>query len=468
MTKSAICIVLFSVFTTFFAEAQQDTIIDNKPFAIHVVQPRETLYGISRQYNAELNDLVISNPAVIQGLYVGFKLLVPLRHTIVRPINNNTISQSTKPVSSDTLSKKIKNDSDFQISNFLTYELDTTKIKVALLLPFYLDFNDSLKVNNNNKNLVYPKSKVALDFYFGFQLALDSLTELGYNIDLMVLDVPNDSVFESILTSNVLFDREYIFGPIYIRQFEELAKFYGYDTKKKLISPLSYMSVKNKYLNIYQSVPLSYVQIDALIDYLLLKDNSDELILLGQDREDDLILHAKKKLSLQIKNRRCQVFIFDKNQLSDRDLLKSKLKSDKNIIIIPSNDRSFVSRLLPTLGSMEDTVFTIYGLNTWNRFDNLDYYDLVNLNVHLPSIFMNDSSQFYSDFVNNYYQKYSSFPDKYSYSAYQQSLYFLSSEFKGLLDFTTYPNTSFQSNTKFNIFRFDDFEKIIVKNKKDK
>ena len=462
MTKSAICIVLFSVFTTFFAEAQQDTIIDNKPFAIHVVQPRETLYGISRQYNAELNDLVISNPAVIQGLHVGFKLLVPLRHTIVKPIDNNTILQSTKPITSDTLSKKIINNADFQISNLPTYELDTTKIKVALLLPFYLDFNDSLKVNNNNKNLVYPKSKVALDFYFGFKLAIDSLTELGYNIDLMVLDVPNDSVFKSILTSNVLYDREFIFGPIYIRQFEELAKFYGYDIKKKLISPLSYMSVKNKYLNIYQSVPLSYVQIDALIDYLLLTNNSDKLILLGQDREDDLISYAKKKLSLQIMNRRCQVFTFDKNQLSDRDLLKSKLKSDKNIMIIPSNDRSFVSRLLPTLGSMEDTVFTIYGLNTWNRFDNLDYYDLVNLNVHLPSIFMNDNSQFYSDFVNNYYLKYFSYPEKYAYSAYQQCLYFLSSEFKGLLDFKTFPNTSFQSNTKFNIIRYADFERLIV------
>ena len=463
MTKTSICIVIFSVFTTFFAEAQQDTIIDNKPFAIHIVQPRETLYGISRQYDAELNDLVISNPAVIQGLYVGFKLLVPLRHTIVRSIENNTISQSAKPVALDNLSKKIKNDSDFQISNFPTYVPDTTKIKVALLLPFFLDFNDSLKVNNNNKNLVYPKSKVALDFYFGFQLAIDSLTELGYNIELMVLDVPNDSVFESILNSNVLYDREYIFGPIYIRQFEELAKFYGYDTKKKLISPLSYMSVKNKYLNIYQSVPLSYVQIDALIDYLLLTNNSDELILLGQDSEDDLISHAKKKLSLQIKNRRCQVFTFDKNQLSDRDLLKSKLKSDKNIMIIPSNDRSFVSRLLPTLGSMEDTVFTIYGLNTWNRFDNLDYYDLVNLNVHLPSIFMNDNSQFYYDFIYNYYIKYFSYPDKYAYSAYQQCLFFLSNEFKDLLDFKIFPNTSFQSNTKFNIFRYDDFEQIIVK-----
>ena len=73
--------------------------------------------------------------------------------------------------------------------------------------------------------MIYPKSKVALDFHFGFHLAIDRLESLGYNIDLMVLDVPNDSVFESILLSNVLFDREFIFGPIYIRQFEELAKF---------------------------------------------------------------------------------------------------------------------------------------------------------------------------------------------------------------------------------------------------
>ena len=68
------------------------------------------------------------------------------------------------------------------------------------------------------------------------------------------------------------------------------------------------MSVKNNYLNIYQSVPLSYVQIDALIDYLLLTNNSDELILLGHDREDDLISHAKKKLSFQIKKKMQNIY----------------------------------------------------------------------------------------------------------------------------------------------------------------
>ena len=461
MTNSVLCIVLLSVFTTFFAEAQQDTIIDNKPFAIHVVQPRETLYAISRKYNAELNDLVISNPAVIQGLQVGFKLLVPLNNNIVKPIGKNIISQSTQPVYSDTLSKKNKNVSDFQISNFSTYEHDSVKIKVALLLPFYLDFNDSLAINN--KNIIYPKSKVAIDFYFGFQLAIDSLNKLGYEIDLMVLDIPNDSVFTHILESNILYDREYIFGPIFIKQFEKLALFYGFDKNKKLISPLSYMSVKNNYRNIYQTVPIPIAQIDALINFIVKSFNYEELIIIGQQKEDSLISYAKKKLSFLFKKGKCKIYTFENSQSIDRNFIKNKLKKEENFILVPSNDRSFVSRLLPTLASMEDTLFTVFGLNTWNRFDNLDYNDLVNLNVHLPSIFNNDDSTFYLEFLLNYYQKYFAYPQKYAYSAYQQCLYFLSDEFSELLDFKTFPNTTFNSNLKFNIIKYHNFEKIIVK-----
>ena len=459
MTKSSICVVLFCVFTTFFASAQQDTIIDNKPFAIHVVQPRETLYGISRQYNAELNDLVVSNPAVIQGLHVGFKLLVPLRHSIktdVKILTSPKDTLSKEIVRNDTLSSSIVNP-----HNLTNYEVDSSLIKVALLLPYYLDFNDSLNVNNS-KQMIYPKSKVALDFHFGFHLAIDRLESLGYNIDLMVLDVPNDSVFESILLSNVLFDREFIFGPIYIRQFEELAKFYGYDSKKKLISPLSYKSVNNNYLNVFQPVPLTEVQIDAMVSVLLKKHKEEEFIIFGQEKEIDLVSYSKRKLSLQVMNKRCQVLTFNKEDLSDRDLLKSNLRADKNVLLVPSNDRSFVSRLLPIFSSMEDTIFTVYGLNTWNRFDNLDYHDLVNLNVHLPSVFMDDGSEFYNEFLLKYYDKYYAYPHKHAYSAYQQCLYFLADEFKHLLNFETFNQTTFQSNSKFDVIQYIDFERIIV------
>ena len=122
-----------------------DTIINNRPYAIHFVEPRETLYGISRQYNTELNDLVVSNPKVIKGLNVGFKLLVPLQYNLIQ---NLELKQqfSEEDIVSDKL---IKLDSEKNDTNKIntTYKPipDSSLKKVALLLPFYLDLNDSLK-----------------------------------------------------------------------------------------------------------------------------------------------------------------------------------------------------------------------------------------------------------------------------------------------------------------------------------
>ena len=218
----------------------KDTIIDGKSFLIHTVEPRETLYGISRLYNAELNDLVISNPVVIQGLQIGYRLLVPLR----KPHSEKIESGLVAPLNEDTF-RTNRTTKDFFTTDTLEYDsnaiyispyIDTSLLRAAVILPFYLDLNDSLK-SNNADHIIYPKSETALDFYFGFKLALDSLESLGYNIDLKTYDAPNDSVFESILNQNLLYDRDYIFGPIYIKQFEELAKYYGYDKNKKLISP---------------------------------------------------------------------------------------------------------------------------------------------------------------------------------------------------------------------------------------
>ena len=57
----------------------RDTTINGRPFALHIVQPHETIYGIARKYNAELNQIVVHNPSIIQGLRIGIKILVPLQ-----------------------------------------------------------------------------------------------------------------------------------------------------------------------------------------------------------------------------------------------------------------------------------------------------------------------------------------------------------------------------------------------------
>jgi hypothetical protein len=456
---SLICLSIISNAQT------KDTIIDGKPFVIHTVEPRETLYGISRLYNAELNDLVISNPVVIQGLQIGYKLLVPLRKSHSEKIESVLVP----PLKEDTFrSNRITEDffttdTDVYDSNaiYISPYVDTSLLRVAVILPFYLDLNDSLK-SNNGKHIVYPKSETALDFYFGFKLAVDSLESLGYNIDLKTYDAPNDSVFESILNQNLLYDREYIFGPIYIRQFEELAKYYGYDKNKKLISPLSYKSVQGNYHNVFQTVPLSEVQLDTLIENLLLKYRNDQIIILGHSNEENLYSYSKKKLSKFILQKRCEPFMISEEQLEDRDFLKAKLRVDRNVLLIPSNNRSFVSRLLPMLGSMQDTSFTVYGLDSWNRFNNLDFDDLEKLNVHMPRNFSYQNSELYSTFTRKFYDSYYSYPKKYAFSAYQQALYFLSNDFQKLMFFSSFNNSNLKSNFRFDITQFENYQQILA------
>ena len=71
-----------------------------------------------------------------------------------------------------------------------------------------------------------------------------------------------------------------------------------------------------------------------------------------------------------------------------------------------------------------------------------------------PHFFVNDKSQFYRDFLINYYSKYFSYPENYAYTAYMQCMYFLSNEFKTLFNFKKHL-TLHLNQIKFNIYRYD-------------
>ena len=141
----------------------------------------------------------MKNPVVIEGLLIGYPLLIPLNNIVDR----EAIVDTLLPTILESSEPKLE-------SVFVDIVPSDSSIKIALLLPFYLDLNDSL--SSKSGGIVYPKSQVAIDYYAGFQLALDTLEANGFSADLMLIDVPTDSVLQSILSQNVLFDRDIIFG----------------------------------------------------------------------------------------------------------------------------------------------------------------------------------------------------------------------------------------------------------------
>ena len=121
-----------------------------------------------------------------------------------------------------------------------------------------------------------------------------------------------------------------------------------------------------------------------------------------------------------------------------------------------------MSRLLPVLGSMEDTLFTVYGMDSWNRFVNLDMDDLVKLQVHIPSVF-NQSGKLFDRFQYHYLETYLAYPSKYAYAAYQQTLYFIGQQnFGDIYDFQKTNNCLGNVNLQFPILFYQDYNLHIV------
>ena len=157
---------IFLISFSTHAQIVKDTTINGRPFVLHIIQPQETLYGIAREYSAELNQIVVQNPSVIQGLKVGMKILVPLQ----KP-RENVAKDKSKKINVFKNKKKTRN-----LKPAVVFS-DSSIVKAALLLPFYLDMNDTLAAHNDSRELttIFPKSTAAIQYYSGVLLALDML-----------------------------------------------------------------------------------------------------------------------------------------------------------------------------------------------------------------------------------------------------------------------------------------------------
>lgn len=80
--KSVFTIVLFFISFSFsFADSEIDSLRVEKEgsqsFIIHEVEPKETLFGISRRYQSPVGDIIKSNAALKEGLKIGQTIKVP-------------------------------------------------------------------------------------------------------------------------------------------------------------------------------------------------------------------------------------------------------------------------------------------------------------------------------------------------------------------------------------------------------
>ena len=152
---------------------------------LHEVKKKETLYSISREYGVTVDQLVDANPDLKKNkLKKGAVLNIPYTTA------ENEQYQAEQQRAAEEAAKP-------KVTMYPT-------IKVAVILPF-----------SKNEEKVSAESQKMINIYQGFLLAVDSLKQCGYNVEVFAYDeVSPATPVSTILQRSEMKDMQLIVGPI--------------------------------------------------------------------------------------------------------------------------------------------------------------------------------------------------------------------------------------------------------------
>ncbi|MFQ5335185.1 MAG: LysM peptidoglycan-binding domain-containing protein, partial [Flavobacteriales bacterium] len=363
---------------------------DGVAFIIHTVKKKETLYALSKRYNISTAEILRFNPVVKSGLRTGQRLKIPLK--------SNTEKPHSAP--SDSTSVQIIETSD------MLAQSDTAIFKevydIALLLPFYCAVNDSMRSHRHmgRKKGVYPRSLIAIRFYEGVLLALDSLKKTGVSARLYVYDTTTDSAaVRSILSKDEMQSMDLIIGPLFRKNFTPVAAF----AKAHRIPIVSPVPQSNRILlgNSWVSkvAPSVSMQMQEVGRYIAGNFSNEKLTIIRTAAKGDVNLFdrcksACNKYLAELENRAQDSLLEISMSSPSEHRIREMLDQDKvNVIVLPSSNQVYVSDFLTKLHKQKkEHRIIVFGTADWFGFESLDVDYLHGLHIHLPATFHLDYS----------------------------------------------------------------------------
>jgi LysM repeat protein/ABC-type branched-subunit amino acid transport system substrate-binding protein len=332
----------------------------------HVVEQKETLYGISKKYNIGIDSIVTINPALVEGLKVGMILYIPkTEEEFVQQQKDESIIYSGK----------------FKES-----------YNIALFLPFDLIETDTIILENKlrMKPMSFSQSTlVSVEYYRGFLMAVDSLKAQGLNANVFVHDLGNDLIKAQTYINNASLPKmDMIFGPFHLSTFELLSEFAN-QNQIKLVCPINHPNrvMLNK-SEIFECVPSKTTQIRFIADYFSIdQDNYHTISIFEDDARSRIISDEFKKYTSE-NNIAAQHLILNPkikpDAPKDRDVINSQFEHlinaldtlKLNRIFIASINDAFILPLFNLMNKIDTSIYKIqvFGLNDLYNSDQINNY----------------------------------------------------------------------------------------------
>ena len=422
----------------------------------YTVKPREGKWRIAYKYGISIKTLENINPEIGLILKLGQKIAVPNKDEIkLNSVEeNNDYFEIQKNIQISVLEQKLglKNNSIIKLNPGIldsvekgiiikvpvstkTNEdvinlskkslqdniVDFDKKKFAIILPFRLDNFDYDSIQKSTPILKNDKLlNISLDFLFGAEMAVNSYSELGIDVQMDVFDSALDkSKIDKILDETNFEIYDFIVGPLTNNLFN-----YFVDSTKdlniKIVKPLSKKQNTDK--RIINTIPNDTLLFNEIISYVKSDTTRSEKYIISDSKSAEISNKIKKIFP------ESEQFFSKINESGDDtktlvyDDLDSTFVKGKNIVFLETKEQGFVSNVSSILNSfINDTIkIELFTTNKNNAFEGANVSNNYLSNLKFQYASTNKKIDIVEDksFIDKFISNYNYFPSKYSIRAY--------------------------------------------------
>lgn len=433
-------------------------LFDSIKYKIHEVRSKETKWRLAYENQTTIKIIDSLNPEIINGLKIGQKIRLPISklklkvpekdstynyykvlpkegyYRIEKKLGvNKFILDSLNPNIKNTGIKEgmilkvpfvnsgemiVKNDLLIERMNLLDSISKTSKVNIALFLPFKTNdiILDSIE---QTKSLLIDRNlhTISLDFLIGTKFAIKTASNNGVSVDLSVFDTQNDIlIINNLLRSNDFLKFNVIVGPLVTSNFDFLTSAKGLINIPK-ISPLSTNDV---YLrkNVYQSIPRKAFLRKKMMKYLEKKiDSTQNVVLVVDSINRSIENELKKKFPYSL------IIRPEKEDYLLPELVDSLLiDSVPNKVILESESFPLIASVISQMNAQNNSnrnvqLFTTYRGNAYET-ENISNKVMGGINFTYPTYYKKLPLENLTDFQNDYIELYGKLPNKESTRAY--------------------------------------------------
>lgn len=468
-------------------------------FMIHEVQPKETLYAISKKYDITLNVLLNANPEIREdGLKAGGKVKIPVEkvqteekafiesaepdslkahivekgQTLYAISKQYSVSVEALMKSNVGLNSEIKEGMAIRIpgtkitvrqapkdttvaekDSVVRFVPDTNSsfVRVALLLPIQPVFPDS---STKHDFKIDEVQRLAISFYRGFVHAIDSLAaknKVRFEVELLQSGV-DTAHCSSLLRSGKLDSFDVVVGPFYTDQFMMVADY----LRPKGTPTICPVPKPSKILfgrpNAMKTTPSESMQWDAIAEFLALNAKDSNVVVVNSNKitDADRVEFFKSRYTVAkdlpdtfINDAIREVKLWDIN----RETLTMRFPdSGSYVVVVPSDNKVFVTKLLADLYNMQYEIkdkyrFRLIGPEEWRKYAaDLDIEQLHALNVTIPvTEYMDFDDYRINMFFKHYRNTHGYEPDRFTLTGFDLGNYLINQMAFNRLDWYVTP-----------------------------